>query len=785
MKKLFISLVLSLSLVFPSFAQVSIDYTVDDNVAKINICGEKNKPVTITISDSNRKYYIDQGVTDLAGKIEFNVQLEKGKTYDCSVNVGNDKGTKSISIGNSDDEDVPVDKKDTVYISIKGYKGYIIRKTKVEIEENDTVLDITKRILNKNSIDYDISGGFVESIDGLANGDKGAKSGWLYNVDGKTPDVGADSIEVRKGQKIEWYYTVDYTKDDRNTSMNNKESKKEKNVDDVISNDEYKNLYKVVIDKFSSESEIVNAVEDAIDILNEKASDIDKEKDAKKLIDNVKDVSKIINKALKKVDSQYEIKNIADKSKVLIKSLIKSVEKISDENVKKEISAITEENIDLAVDLIDKMESEKYRDNIVNDMIESTGDLIEKLGKENTKELNEKVVKLVQGLINKVTIKNVENNEIKADEIKDIAQKILNKVKDMEQKLEKNNIEVNRVLEKKLILNVASKGEKEAQISLDPKVMECGLDKIEVNTNMASFSIKPNTFDEEKEITLKVKKINASDLSKNISIHIPSDSVVVDFEAKVGDKNITEFKEPIEVSIPYKGDVKNKENITVFYINENGYLEPMGGMYNSETKTVKFITNHFSKYFAKEYTKKFSDLENIKWAKDAVEIMASKGMVNGKENDKFNPNDNITRAEFAVLITRMLKCVDCDSEIPFEDVNKDDWYYKAVLAAYSNGLINGKGDTVFDPNGDITREEMSKIIASVLERKGYKRAKIEELNVFKDKEKIASWAKEGVALAVREGIINGVDEKSFAPKQKATRAQAGVMLYRLYNSIMN
>ncbi|SHK22549.1 S-layer homology domain-containing protein [Tepidibacter formicigenes] len=785
MKKLFISLILTLSLVFPSFAQVSIDYTVNDNVTKINICGEKNKPTTITISDSNRKYYIDQGVTDLAGKIEFNVQLEKGKTYNCSVNVGNDKGTKSISIGNFDDEDIPVDKKDTVYISIKGYKGYIIRKTKVEIEENDTVLDITKRILNKNDIDYDISGGFVESIDGLANGDKGAKSGWLYNVDGKTPDVGADSIEVRKGQKIEWYYTVDYTKDDRNTSMNNKESEKDEKVDDVISNDEYKDLYKVIIAKDSSESEITKAVEDAVDILNKKANDINTEKDAKKLINHVKDVSKIMNKALKKVDSKYEVKNIADKNKLLIKSLVKSAEKISDENSKKEISTVAVENIDLTLKLVGEIEDENDIDSIVNSEIESAGDLVEKLGKENTKKLNEKTVKLAQQVINKVAIKNIEDNKIKADEVKNMAQKILNKVKDMEQKLEKNNIEVNRALEKKLILNVVSKNKGEAQISLESKIMECGLDKIEVKTNIASFNIKSNTFDKGKDITLKAKKINTSDLSKNISIHIPSNSVVVNFEAKVGNENITKFKEPIEVSIPYKGDIKNKENITVFYINDNKNLEPMGGVYDSETKTVKFITNHFSKYFAKEYTKSFSDLENTKWAKDAVEIMAAKGIVNGKENNKFSPNDNITRAEFAALITRMLKCVDCDSEIPFEDVNKNDWYYKSIASAYSNGLINGKGDTVFDPNGDITREEMSKIIASVLERKGYKRAKIEELNVFKDKEKIASWAKEGVATSVREGIINGIDEKSFVPKQKATRAQAAVMLYRLYNSIMN
>lgn len=67
---------------------------------------------------------------------------------------------------------------------------------------------------------------------------------------------------------------------------------------------------------------------------------------------------------------------------------------------------------------------------------------------------------------------------------------------------------------------------------------------------------------------------------------------------------------------------------------------------------------------------------------------------------------------------------------------------------------------IFDPAADITRTELA---------------------VFSDKEKVASWAKAAVAMAVREGIVNGMGDGTFAPQANASRAQAAVMLFRLFN----
>ncbi|WP_165000371.1 S-layer homology domain-containing protein, partial [Anaerophilus nitritogenes] len=96
---------------------------------------------------------------------------------------------------------------------------------------------------------------------------------------------------------------------------------------------------------------------------------------------------------------------------------------------------------------------------------------------------------------------------------------------------------------------------------------------------------------------------------------------------------------------------------------------------------------------------------------------------------------------------------------------------------------SGRSATVFDPNGNITREEMATIIGKVLTQKGKEKANVNELERFSDKINIAPWADENVSLCVKEKIINGMPDNTLMPKQNANRAQGAVMLYKLYQSI--
>ena len=106
------------------------------------------------------------------------------------------------------------------------------------------------------------------------------------------------------------------------------------------------------------------------------------------------------------------------------------------------------------------------------------------------------------------------------------------------------------------------------------------------------------------------------------------------------------------------------------------------------------------------------------------------------------------------------------------------WQQAAKEAGYISGY-NG----LFRPKDKITREEMAKVIAAAFVGKSGKKLEQGGALYFNDIENISGWAYDYVVLATREGFINGITEEIFAPKNNATRAQAVVMLKRLYDKL--
>ena len=170
----------------------------------------------------------------------------------------------------------------------------------------------------------------------------------------------------------------------------------------------------------------------------------------------------------------------------------------------------------------------------------------------------------------------------------------------------------------------------------------------------------------------------------------------------------------------------------------------------------------------------FTDINDALWAKKEIEEMAGMGKINGYEDGKFKPNNNITRAEFVVLVKR---CFELDAEFKeevFEDVLAKDWYFNDVMIAYKKGLINGFDDKFF-PNKNITRQDAAVIISRVLEAKdSYENNEI----TFTDADEISTYAKDSVIKLAKLGILAGMQDGSFSPMMELTRAQAATILYR-------
>ena len=111
------------------------------------------------------------------------------------------------------------------------------------------------------------------------------------------------------------------------------------------------------------------------------------------------------------------------------------------------------------------------------------------------------------------------------------------------------------------------------------------------------------------------------------------------------------------------------------------------------------------------------------------------------------------------------------------------WYTNAVAWAAENGIVGGVGNNRFDPDGEITREQMATILFRYAEKKGIDTSKRGSLNIFSDEKQLSAYAKDAVQWAVAEQIINGSDGK-LLPQGSATRAQVATILMRFIENIV-
>lgn len=179
----------------------------------------------------------------------------------------------------------------------------------------------------------------------------------------------------------------------------------------------------------------------------------------------------------------------------------------------------------------------------------------------------------------------------------------------------------------------------------------------------------------------------------------------------------------------------------------------------------------------------FSDVGSH-WAKDAVNDMASRMVVNGVDTAHFNPDAAITRAEFAAIMVRALGLPDQKGSAPFSDVSSSDWYVGAVAQAQQYGIIQGYEDDMFHPSQTITREEAVVILERAMRITGLE-AKVSAATsdnaspAFKDDQHISSWATSSIAKGLQAGLITGRATGEFAPKASITRAEVAVIIQRL------
>jgi len=723
MGKKFIAFLVIFALLLPSFvfaAGPSINYDVDGDEVTVTVTGESHRPVSIVIEDGSRKYYIDQKETDESGKAVFSTRLEEGKEYSCTVNIDGVENTKTIEVEEEEPGQIEHPGKDeVVYIYIEGYKNEVILdETEVKINKGDTVLSVTKRVLNSKGIDYEVRNGYVSSIDGLSEFDKGPNSGWMFTVNGNFPGIGPGNVTVRDGDFIEWLYTTNLGKDVGNIYKD----PKSEIIDEALD---------LLEDKSAKESEIIDIVEDLTEYIADSIADVKDKDDLKTVLKDLEDINDIFLKLLTRLKTEEGFESAATNSQKIGEKAVKLLSHTDDQAQIEEIVTLVKESNGITLALLNKMRNESKIEKRIEDILDASIELNEKLLEKQPADMK--------------------------------PEQVFSAIVPQE---DEDSVEIN--LPTLLLKKASEKGITKMELSSD--IFDIVLPMDALNETQKSQGLKTS-----------VKKADKSNLPDNLQGQIPDGSIIFDISEESGGK----FDNPIEVGIAFEAKYNDGEAVTVFLLNDDGAIQPVGGIYDPEAKKAIFLTTHFSKYFAKESTEDFADTKGH-WAKREIGILAGKGIINGKANGIFEPDANITRAEFVALITRALGYgEEGQYTLPFTDVSQKDWYYKPIAIAYNKGLVNGKSEKEFDPKGNITRQEMAKIISNLLESKFKRQEKLDDLKKFKDFEKIASWAQESVALCLREKIIKGVTEDKFAPLEKATRAQAATIIYRIYGLIMN
>ena len=282
-------------------------------------------------------------------------------------------------------------------------------------------------------------------------------------------------------------------------------------------------------------------------------------------------------------------------------------------------------------------------------------------------------------------------------------------------------------------------------------------------------------------VTVSVASVEISSLPEAARA-VVGDRPVYDLSVTSGGKAISSFGGTVTVSIPYTPAAgEDTANLVIYYISDSGSVERIpNARYEAATGSIVFTTTHFS-YYAVGYEKAlFSDVLSGAWYYDAITFIAEKGITTGTGDGKFSPDTTLTRGQF---ITMLLRAYGIEANANPADNFSDagNTYYTGYLAAAkAKGIASGVGENRFAPEQPITRQEMFTLLYNALKVMGKLPTgdSSKTLTDFTDSGDIASWAVDAMTVLVKSGTISGSGE-TLNPEVTSTRAQMAQVLYNL------
>ncbi|SFR01217.1 S-layer homology domain-containing protein [Desulfoscipio geothermicus] len=279
-----------------------------------------------------------------------------------------------------------------------------------------------------------------------------------------------------------------------------------------------------------------------------------------------------------------------------------------------------------------------------------------------------------------------------------------------------------------------------------------------------------------------VRDANANS-SSHLTLRPVGKAYTVTVKDLINKEVVNSLAEPLELEMSCRGLTEDPE-ITGIYRYQDGKFTYVGAKPDKTREMISAKTITGGTFTLLEYDKQFTDLAGH-WAEKDIRVLSARHIVSGATPATFAPGQTATRAQCAALLVRALGIPKSNAGHTFTDVSQSAWYAGDVAAAVKAGIIKGTSAGTFSPDKGISRAELAVMISRVLESKTGR--EVSDLNKvlakYTDAGQIPDWAKEWIALAVESGIVNGRTADTIVPKGMVNRAEVAVIIGRLLEHI--
>lgn len=245
------------------------------------------------------------------------------------------------------------------------------------------------------------------------------------------------------------------------------------------------------------------------------------------------------------------------------------------------------------------------------------------------------------------------------------------------------------------------------------------------------------------------------------------------------------YLNPLRITIPYilKAE-ENVDYIVAYKLGKDGWKNILpDSKYNAKNQEISFTSQTFGHFNVMYNPKAFDDVKQGQWYEKAIGYMSARGIINGVGNNNFEPNTNIKRADFLLMLMRIYG-IDADEKAGdnFEDAGST--YYTDMLGtAKQLGIVKGVGGNKFDPEATILRQDMLVMLYRVMDTLD-RLPKVPEggktVESFSDAGEISDYAYQTLKMFVQSGLIKGNGNR-LTPKATTIRAEAAQILFNILN----